>query len=165
MRIRESITAEKATVAVALALALGFSACGGSSDESSASHPGSANIPAKTKPENPITKTVIVSPSIHINYYYDGSREINVSDALSNDNIGGVSNVYEFCVGGNYYSETEGQGLSGANALSLHAARRTLCADGKLTPSDFSVPKTPRAPRPGPEFTHPAPVPAAATLG
>lgn len=73
--------------------------------------------------------------SVSVQYFANGTREIDFTDSTNPDAFTYLGRIFEFCDNKDLVEETFGGSYAG-NALQ-RSADYPACADGKLTPTDF----------------------------
>ncbi len=120
----------------ALLMGLGAAGCGD----------GNSATKEQPKPQkaSDVVATVKEGPRIQIDYFRDGTREINL-DSIPEGRSGhntAVDRILQFCADHGLYSETEpyGEGGSSLDTTINPAQALRACKNNFLEPSDFPAP-------------------------
>lgn len=138
MRTREALVG----ASLALALLAGSTACSASSPNPDITARTQANHDNKSHDSG--CKAEVVNDSKEspapIIYNKDCTREIDLSHTTINESGSTywTGNIYQLCVNGIIYSQTEGGYEAGASTQIIDTAwARGACIDNRLTPADF----------------------------
>ena len=142
-----SIESKFLAVASGIVLAIGMSACGKDDNGSKEKTSSAAKAKLEAKSTHKEVARQVISKNVYVRYIADGTREIVTDNAegdlKSQDDV--LHNIFEFCVNGQMYSQTEGFAYGyepGPSTVIVPGdIAKAACADDRLTINDFNKPQ------------------------